>query len=80
MIVHLVFSIPYNSLYLVLFPGLVLKSSCAMTTDLNDLRENDNYVEIKSLINKVRCEKKIGMDTMSFGEKNYKAVTAKSTL
>ena len=51
-----------------------------MTTDLNDLRENDNYIEKKSLINKVRCEKKIGMDTMSFGEKNYKAVTAKSTL
>ena len=69
MIVLLVFSIPYNSLYLILFSGLVLKSSCAVTTDLNNLRENDNYIEIKSLMNKVRWEKTIGMNTVSFKEK-----------
>ena len=69
MIVLLVFSIPYNSLYLILFSGLVLQSSCAVTTDLNNLRENDNYIEIKSLMNKVRWEKTIGMNTVSFGEK-----------
>jgi len=52
-----------------LFPGWYNKHSCAGTTELNNLRENANYIEIISLMKKVRFEKKTGMDTVSFEKK-----------
>jgi len=40
-----------------------------VTTELNNLRENVNYIELKSLRNKSRWEKTTGMDTVSFENK-----------
>ena len=47
--------------------------------DLNKLRERVDYIEKKSLMNKVRWENTTGMDTVSF-EKNYMAETSKSII
>ena len=43
-----------------------------MTTELNNLRENVNYIELKSFTNKSRWEKTTGMDTVSFEKKAEK--------
>ena len=50
-------------------PGLVLKYSTAVTTELNKLREKADNIEIKSLMNKVRGEKTTRMDTINFEKK-----------
>ena len=36
---------------------------------VNNLREKVDYKEIKSLVNKVRCKKTTGMDTVIFEKK-----------
>ena len=51
-----------------------------MRTELNNLRVNAEYIEIKSLMNKVSWKKTTGMDTVRFEEKNYRAETSRSTI
>ena len=58
-----------SSIPSVLFPGLVLKYSTAVTTELNKLREKADNIEIKSLMNKVRGEKTTRMNTINFEKK-----------
>ena len=56
--------------YFVLFPhGWYLKHSRAVTTDLNNLREKADSIEIKTLLNLVRLKKTTWRNTVSFKRK-----------
>ena len=51
-----------------------------MTTELNNLQEKVENIEIKSLMNKVRWKKTTGMITVSFEKNSYMTETSRSTL
>ena len=55
------------------FPWLVLKTfpccARAVPTELNNLQEKADYIEIKSFMNKVLKRKTTGMNTVSFEKK-----------
>ena len=50
-----------------------------MTTELNNLQEKVENIEIKSLMNKVRWKKTTGMITVSFEKNSYMTETYRST-
>ena len=56
------------------------KVSRAVTTELNNLQEKVENIEIKSLMNKVRWKKTTGMITVSFEKNSYMTETSRSTL